>query len=1222
MNPVIIFLAIAVYFGLLFLVAYIVEKESPLSIRLASSPMVYSLSLAVYCTSWTYYGSVGKAATSGLSFLGVYLGATMMICLWWMVLRRMVIIKDRYRITSIADFISARYMKSQSLAALVTLMALIGSMPYIALQFEAVKSTFILLIEADVGKETWLIDNFGPILVLVMTFFTIMFGARKLDPTERHRGMMTAIALESIVKLIAFSACGILACYYLFHGHSEGVLQSLLTNPATAKVLQLSDGGGGYLTWTTLIILSMSAILFLPRQFHVAVVENSAVRNILPAMWQFPLYMFLINIFVIPIALYGITSGIPISLADTYVLRIPVLHGNTWLALFVFLGGFSAAMSMIVIASMTMSTMLVNHLLLPLFNLLPPLSGMRRYLLGWRWISILFILAAGYWFQIELGKSYALVNMGLISFAAVLQFAPTAIGAVYWSAGSKRGALSGLSAGFFIWFYTLMLPAFIKSGLMSTSLLIDGPWGIAWLRPEHLFGLDALPALSHTVFWSLLFNIAAFVLVSLFFGQSEEERIIALDFRSIAQIKPVVAAEHSSDESIDINEKNEILLSVINEYFPPEKSKEILNQKLIDMKLQDRKGVSIIDFAEFHRSIEIILAGSIGAAMAHRAMNREYVFPRKEKARLSRAYADILSRLNVSPQELAQKINFYQEREHLLTAHGRELEQRIKEKEQEIETRIQIEKALKNAEQQYRSIFDNALEGIFQASDTGKILVVNPAMATILGYPTPAALIEAAPDIRDHLKAGSTEMGSPFHHLLEGKNLANFEVQAINAKGKTLWLNLNARPLFDAQGRLTLIEGSAEDVTQRKEAEERLSRYHEELEEAVKLRTAEVIENQAFLQKVLEGILAAIIVIDRETFEVLDCNSIAEKLLGYTKQALIENNNALLKTKVLQRDTDRHRTELVLERQNGELVPVRRNILFMVYKGIFAQALILFDISERKALERQANMAQKLQSIGQLAAGIAHEINTPMQFIGTNITFLEEANQGMAILTQSIREVLTTSPPEVAEKLLSALEEADWEYLMEEVPVAIEQSKDGVARVSSIVKAMKDFSHPSSREKESVVVNSIIETTVLVARNEWKYVSDVTTDLAADLPLVPCFVDEMGQVILNLLTNAAQAIGEKLGQNPSGEKGEIHISTKLIDSSVEIRVRDTGQGIPVPIRERIFDPFFTTKEVGRGTGQGLTISHDIITQKHGGTLTFETEDGVGTTFIIRLPLAS
>jgi PAS domain S-box-containing protein len=276
---------------------------------------------------------------------------------------------------------------------------------------------------------------------------------------------------------------------------------------------------------------------------------------------------------------------------------------------------------------------------------------------------------------------------------------------------------------------------------------------------------------------------------------------------------------------------------------------------------------------------------------------------------------------------------------------------------------------------------------------------------------------------------------------------------------------------------------------------------------------------------------------------------------------------------------------------------------------------------EKEKLQSQLLHAQKLESVGQLAAGIAHEINTPMQFIGTNMEFLEEASKGMADLTKSLQRIMAQAPDDIAQDLQSALDETDWEFLIEEVPSAIRQSKDGISRVTSIVKAMKDFSHPSSREKEKIVVNSIIETTALIARNEWKYVSELKTDLAADLPPAPCLIDEMGQVILNLIVNAAQAIGEKLGNHPENEKGEILISTRLIDSQVEIRISDTGPGIPPAIQNRIFDPFFTTKEVGKGTGQGLAISHDVITKKHGGTLTFETSAGKGTTFIIRLPTA-
>lgn len=1223
MSPYIIFAAILFYFILLFSIACFFEKESPGALRVSRSSFVYSLSLAVYCTSWTYYGSVGSAAKSGLSFLSIYLGPTLMVCLWWVLLRRMVIIKNKHRITSIADFLSARYKKSQILAALVTFIALLGSMPYIALQLDAVKSTFMLMIKTTSGEKTWLINHFGPIIVLIMTFFTIMFGARKLDPTERHRGIMTAIAFESIVKLMALSACGIFATYYLLHDRSETFFKTLFTNPATAAVFKINNDASGYITWTTFLILSMSAIMFLPRQFHVAVVENSSQKHIISAMWQFPLYMFLINIFVIPIALYGITSGIPISAADNYVLSIPVLHGNMWLALFVFIGGFSAAMSMIIVASMTLSTMVVNHLMLPVFNVLRPLAGMRRYLLGCRWFCILLILTIGYWFQTELASSYALVNMGLISFAAVLQFAPAAIGALFWPTGNMRGAICGLLAGFSTWLYTLLIPAFVKSGLIATTLLTDGPWGIRFLRPEHLFGLNTLPALSHTVFWSLLLNTGAYIVVSVLSGQSEEERNIALDFSSIVQKKPIISTERREDQSVDLEEKKAVIVTVLGDYFPPEKCTNIINNTLTQMSLEDKTQISIIEFAEFHRNVEIVLAGSIGSAMAHRALNREHIFSREEKTRLSKAFAEILSRINVSPQVLAERINFYQEREHLLITHGQELEQRIREKEQEIKARIKVENALKEAEYQYRSIFDNALEGIFQASADGRIFTANPAMAAIFGFPSPQIMIQRMGDLRILFQNDPALHESFFSRLLLGNNVENFQCRINNAEGKAIWVNINARPTLDTQGMLRGVEGIVEDITKRKEAEESLDRYHEHLEETVQLRTAEVLENQAFLQEILEGILAAVIVINKETIEVLDCNSIAEKLLGYSKQILMEEKAVLVKTNILQQKTNGKllNTELAIERQNGELVPVLRNVLPVVFKGVQAQAIILFDITERKALERQVNMAQKLQSIGQLAAGIAHEINTPMQFIGTNMEFMEEASHGMSIVSEAIRETIDTSPAELTQKLQSALDKADWDYLMEEVPISIEQSKTGISRVTSIVRAMKEFSHPSSREKQNVVINSIIETTVLVSRNEWKYVSNVTTDLAVDLPPVPCIVDELGQVILNLLTNAAQAIGEKLGKNPDGEKGEIHITTKVVDSFVVIRIEDTGPGIPSAIRERIFDPFFTTKEVGKGTGQGLAISHDIITQKHGGTLTFETEEGKGSTFIIRLPLA-
>jgi signal transduction histidine kinase len=293
---------------------------------------------------------------------------------------------------------------------------------------------------------------------------------------------------------------------------------------------------------------------------------------------------------------------------------------------------------------------------------------------------------------------------------------------------------------------------------------------------------------------------------------------------------------------------------------------------------------------------------------------------------------------------------------------------------------------------------------------------------------------------------------------------------------------------------------------------------------------------------------------------------------------------------------------------------------------------IVHDINKRLAREQEKEQlqsrllhTQKLESVGQLAAGIAHEINTPVQYVGTNIDFLDEAFTDLtALIKQFLSLLAKAQQTDIDPKFLGAVqetvEEVDWDYLAEEIPEAINQSKDGVRRVTSIVQAMKEFSHPGSREKVPINLNRLIETTVTVARNEWKYVAEVKTDFAENLPQVPCLSDEMGQVILNLLVNAAHAIADKQGKGKNEPKGIITIATRLIDNRVEIRVQDTGSGIPEEILKKIFDPFFTTKEVGKGTGQGLAIARDVISNKHDGTLEVESVPGEGATFIIRLPL--
>lgn len=282
------------------------------------------------------------------------------------------------------------------------------------------------------------------------------------------------------------------------------------------------------------------------------------------------------------------------------------------------------------------------------------------------------------------------------------------------------------------------------------------------------------------------------------------------------------------------------------------------------------------------------------------------------------------------------------------------------------------------------------------------------------------------------------------------------------------------------------------------------------------------------------------------------------------------------------------------------------------------------DITQRKTMESQLIQAQKLESIGQLAAGIAHEINTPIQYVGDNIRFLNDAFNDLCKVIERYKKMHTVCKAgAVTDELIMEVEtteqEVDVEYLTEEIPKAIQQSLEGVDRVAKIVRAMKEFSHPGTDEKTPIDINKAIESTLTVTRNEWKYVADMVTVFDTSLPMVPCLPDAFNQVILNIIINAAHAIGDVVENGKNG-KGIITVTTNNCEDCAEIRIQDTGTGIPESIRSKIFDPFFTTKEVGKGTGQGLTIAHDIVVNKHGGTITFETEVGKGTAFIIRLPL--
>ena len=688
-NPLTVIIIVCLYVGVLFLIALWVERGSSTAKRIAGHPVVYALALAVYCTSWTYYGSVGSAANAGMLFLTVYLGPTLAITLWWFVVRKLVRIKTTQRITSIADFVSARYGKSQSLAAIATLLALVGTTPYIALQLKAVTSTFTLITNSDGVANSWLGNNVGPIVVILMIIFTIILGVRRLDPTERHEGVVTALAVESLVKLAGFLAAGVFVTFFMYDGFDD-IFQRLSESPFRDITTTAGRGVSSYLTWMTYLILAMSAIIFLPRQFHVTVIENSNENHLKTAVWLFPLYLFLINIFVVPIAAGGLLQGLPASEADTFVLGLPLLFNRSWLALAVFIGGFSAATGMIIVSSMTTATMITNHLMLPLVDWTPWPNFLQRHLLKARWVAVAAILTLGYGFEQLTGESYTLVNMGIISFAAVLQFAPIILGGLFWRRANRAGAILGLSAGFLIWFYTLLLPSFIRSGWLSTTLLENGPLGIAFLKPEHLFGLVGLGAISHTVFWTLTINIGIYVLGSLYFDKKEEEKRSTELFVG-ALVNDIPLKSYTTVEAtVQLGSKIEGVENLLQRYFTPVETTVIIERCLDMAGIKNKSLISVAELAEFYSEVEKSLAGSIGAATAHRAFSQIERFTSGESKELSKVYSEILASLSVSPEELQKRIDYYQERDTLLANQAAELEVKVAERTRALEASTKV----------------------------------------------------------------------------------------------------------------------------------------------------------------------------------------------------------------------------------------------------------------------------------------------------------------------------------------------------------------------------------------------------------------------------------------------------------------------------------------------------------------------------------------------------
>ena len=525
----VVFLSCA-YVGFLFAIAYLTERL-PYRWRqyLRASPLVYTLSIAVYCTSWTFYGAVGSAATRGLEFMTIYLGPTLVFFLWWLVLRKVVRVAGVQKSTSIADFLAGRYGKSNRLAALATLIALVGIAPYIALQLKAIATSFAVLTSQSSldspFSEVEFVTDVGFWTAVAMLVFVWLFGARNLEASEQHRGIIAAIAVESLVKFFALLAVGVFATSLLFAGGGNTsvgtqIFEIEALDAATRTVLSLENGSG--FRWVSMLLLSGAAILCLPRQFQVIVVENQSEKHLATAAWLFPFYLLLLCLATLPIAMMGKVL-LPQGSPDLYVLSLPLRMGNEGLALLAFIGGLSSATSMVILSSLALAIMISNHWIMPLIlrvrtNQLGKVRDLTKLLIAVRQLSILLIIAAGFTYYQWSKDTGGLAAIGLISFTGCAQFLPTLLGAIYWRSASESAALAALASGFIVWLYCMFLPTLIPDFFPKA------------FNPDFWFEALNWDPMVATVFLSLSINSLVFIVVSAFSRMKPLEQLQAAFF--------------------------------------------------------------------------------------------------------------------------------------------------------------------------------------------------------------------------------------------------------------------------------------------------------------------------------------------------------------------------------------------------------------------------------------------------------------------------------------------------------------------------------------------------------------------------------------------------------------------------------------------------------------------------------------------------------------------
>jgi PAS domain S-box-containing protein len=1319
------------YLLLLFAIAYYGDRQRAKGKSIIANPYIYALSLAAYCTAWTFFGSVGKAATSGVTFLTIYLGPTLIAFTWWLGLRKLLRICKQNHITTMSDFLTLRYGKGAFLGAVATIGVLLAIIPYIGLQLKSISDTFNILAHKEVAPHATLpiYRDTAFYVALLLALFGILFGARHLDPTERHEGLVAVVVFESLIELLAFLSLGILVTLVLFPGWGA-IFQGIQENPQFRQLLLLNTGPhNSYTLFLVLTLLAMGAIHFLPRMFHMAVVENTDERHIKTAMWLFPLYLLLMNLFVMPIAFGGLLLGLPPEQADTFVLRIPLLAKRPFLALLVFLGGLSASTAMVAVASITVSTMILNSLVMPLALRLKLQERITPHLLTFKRGCILFLILLGYFGYHFFWPTVMLVDIGLIAFLGVMQLVPAMVGALFWRGATRWGALVGLSSGFTLWGYTLVFPYLVEAGWFPLDILTAGPLGLALLKPTALFGLTGIDKLSHAFFWSLFCNSFAFVGVSLLTSPTPVEAEQARRFVGVFEEEREGPLERRYTFFPTLEQLTRFMTKILGSRKAEEARRAFLRDvALPESQWGDRERLRLAEF------VERTIAGSIGPASARILVEGYLSSVGSRMEEVFDLFAHISSSLEESEQQLKRRVAelsvLYEAARRLAsTLYIPELLEGVlgvlEEKLGMDRCAVRLldengllhlkgfrglspegrEQAVKPepgsllaeclATSQVISVFDagsqpDRLQGLFPEETEGSLVLAPITTETqALGVLTVASrqkgyftreheeffqslsgqlgLAVRSAHVEEALRLDESRLEAMWQlsqmtraslkeitdfALEEGVRLTKSQIGYLafvsedeskltmqawsrsvrescpladqplefNVTDMGLWgevirqrqtLVINnydaphpskrgfpqghlklrrylAVPVFDGEHlvavagvgnkeedyddsdvrQLTLLMNGMWWHIKRMRAEERLA--------------AEVERGIYFQKLLIHTCMDGIVANDLEGM-VRTFNETAARILGYTPEEVLGRMNIRDLYAPGQFDEVYEKIhapdfggpgilenyESCLRAKDGSLVPIWLSAR-VLYENDREIGMIghFKDLRERKRMEEELLRSERLAVLGKMATHISHEIKNPLMLIG-----------GFA---RQVLKDIYQDPGKNEEKLRIIVDE-------------VRRLEDFLAEVGTYAK----FAEP---QKQPGDLNALILDTcqrLEPALREGRV--ELVLDLDQNLPELTFDPAHIRQVLLNVTKNSLEAM--------SGG-GTLTIHTGRRAGRVFVEIRDTGEGIPLSVKEKIFQPFFSTKP--KGSGLGLAICHKIMTA-HQGEIQVESEPSQGTT---------